>query len=106
MTLTPTQRIQRARIAALRSWSKEDPKANAERAQAGLQRKFYDQTDPELPEARAAAPRDCCLPGAHVEDRVPAFEENRWSVVTGRAEPHRGNGPGPADTGPECRAPT
>jgi hypothetical protein len=51
VTLTPTQRVQRARIAALTRWSKEDPRANAERAQAGLQRKFYDQTDPELLEA-------------------------------------------------------
>ena len=48
--LTPEQRSQRGRIAALERWSKEDPKANAERGQAGLQRKFYNQTDPSLPE--------------------------------------------------------
>jgi hypothetical protein len=58
-TLTPAQRTQRARIAALTRWSREDPKATAERAQAGLQRKFYNATNPELPEAerqrRAAA---------------------------------------------------
>jgi hypothetical protein len=50
VSLTPEQRTQRARIAALTRWSNEDPKANAERAQAGLQRKFYDQTDSSLPE--------------------------------------------------------
>jgi hypothetical protein len=49
--LTPEQRTQRARIAALTRWASEDPKATAERAQAGLQRKFYNQTDPTLPEA-------------------------------------------------------
>jgi hypothetical protein len=49
--LTPEQRSQRARIAALTRWSQEDPAANAARANAGLQRKFYDQTDPTLPEA-------------------------------------------------------
>jgi len=40
-----------ARIAALTRWSREDPRGNAERGQAGLQRKFYDATDPSLPEA-------------------------------------------------------
>jgi hypothetical protein len=49
--LTPAQRSSRARIAALTRWSQEDGKANAERGQAGLRQKFYDQTDPSLPEA-------------------------------------------------------
>jgi hypothetical protein len=47
----PRERRNIARIAALTRWANEDPKANAERGQAGLQRKFYDQTDPTLPEA-------------------------------------------------------
>jgi hypothetical protein len=47
-TFTPSQR---ARYAALIRWSREDPKVNAERGQAGLQAKFYDATDPSLPEA-------------------------------------------------------
>jgi hypothetical protein len=45
---TPSQS---ARYAALIRWSREDPKVNAERGQAGLQAKFYNQTDPSLPEA-------------------------------------------------------
>lgn len=54
--LTPEQRKQRARIAALTRWSKEDPTTNARRAQAGLLDKFRreilaeqgDITEPEL----------------------------------------------------------
>jgi hypothetical protein len=36
MALTPEQRSQRARIAALTRWSREDPRPNAHRGQAGL----------------------------------------------------------------------
>lgn len=39
-SLTPTQRTQRARMAALRRWSQEDPEANARRGQAGLLDRF------------------------------------------------------------------
>jgi hypothetical protein len=46
----PRDRHSIATIAALTRWANEDPQANAERGQAGLQRKFYDQTDPALPE--------------------------------------------------------
>ena len=51
--LTPSQRVQRARIAAFTRWSKEDPAATAARGQAGLLAKFVDQVDPDrvLPEA-------------------------------------------------------
>jgi hypothetical protein len=49
--LTKSQRRIRASKAALTRWSQEDPAANAARGQAGLQRKFYNQTDPTLPEA-------------------------------------------------------
>ena len=45
--LTPTQRSQRARIAALTRWSREDPAANAARGQAGLMARFVDQVDPD-----------------------------------------------------------
>lgn len=45
--LTPEQRTTRARIAALTRWSKEDPKAQAERMQEGLMEKFRRQVDPE-----------------------------------------------------------
>lgn len=54
--LTPEQRTQRARLAALTRWSKEDPAANAARGQAGLLDRFrrevleHDSTvvEPEL----------------------------------------------------------
>jgi hypothetical protein len=51
--LTPSQRAMRARIAANTRWSRENPKANAERGQAGLLAKFEDKVDPDrtLPEA-------------------------------------------------------
>lgn len=61
--LTREQRITRARIAALTRWSKEDPKAQAERMQEGLMDKFRREVDPAgvLPEAererRATAAR-------------------------------------------------
>jgi hypothetical protein len=48
--LTAEQRSSRASIAALTRWSQEDPAANAARGQAGLRAKFYNQTDPTLPE--------------------------------------------------------
>lgn len=47
MPLTPEQRQQRARLAALTRWSKEDPAANAERGQAGLLARFEREVDPE-----------------------------------------------------------
>jgi hypothetical protein len=50
LRLTPEQRSTRARIAALTRWSQEDPTATAERGQAGLRAKFYNQIDPSLPE--------------------------------------------------------
>ncbi|MEW2382327.1 hypothetical protein AB0873_09575 [Micromonospora sp. NPDC047707] len=51
--LTPEQRRIRAQIAANTRWSKEDPTAAAEKAQAGLLEKFRREVDPnnELPEA-------------------------------------------------------
>lgn len=43
--LTPEQRSQRARIAALTRWAAEDPKANADRGQRGLLAKFLREVD-------------------------------------------------------------
>ena len=48
-TLTPTQRTAPARIAALTRWSQEDPKATAERGQAGLRLKFVRETRERFP---------------------------------------------------------
>jgi hypothetical protein len=52
--LTPKQRSQRASIAALSRWAREDPAANAARGQAGLRARFLrevDEESPDLPEA-------------------------------------------------------
>lgn len=52
MALTPEQRRLRAQIAANSRWSREDPSANARRAQAGLRARFEREVDPDgaLPE--------------------------------------------------------
>ena len=49
--LDPRDRTAIARVAALTRWANEDPHHNATRGQAGLRAKFYDATDPALPEA-------------------------------------------------------
>lgn len=51
--LTPEQRSQRARIAALTRWSRESAHEQAKRAQDGLFQRFLREVDPEglLPEA-------------------------------------------------------
>jgi hypothetical protein len=59
--LTPEQRSQRARLAALTRWSKEDGQAQAEKANAGLRRKFYNETDRSLPEAERQRRADCAF---------------------------------------------
>lgn len=53
MALTPEQRSQRARLAALTRWSREDPTETARRGQEGLLRRFLAEVDPDgtLPEA-------------------------------------------------------
>jgi hypothetical protein len=65
-TLTATQRSQRARMAALRRWSQEDPQANAARGQAGLLERFRreivaeqgDVAEPELTRRAIARRRE------------------------------------------------
>jgi hypothetical protein len=63
--LTPEQRSQRGRIAALERWSRENPAVNAARGQAGLLEKFRrevlaadpDVVEPELTRRAEAARR-------------------------------------------------
>lgn len=62
MSLTPEQRSARARIAALARWSKEDPAANAARAQAGLLQKFRREVvadDPSVTEPELTRRAEC-----------------------------------------------
>lgn len=52
-TLTPSERSQRARIAAHSRWAQHDPTQHALKMQAALRAKFERQADPDgvLPEA-------------------------------------------------------
>ena len=52
--LTPEQRRERATIAALTRWSKEDPAANAARGQAGLLARFEREVREADPDASDA----------------------------------------------------
>lgn len=80
--LTPSQRSQRARIAALERWSREDPSANAARGQQGLLDKFRREileeqpglVEPELTRRAEARRR------AHMT-RL-AFERSRQRAIT------------------------
>lgn len=49
----PMTKAERAKIAALSRWMKEDPAGQAAKGQAGLLKKFFDEVDPDrvLPEA-------------------------------------------------------
>lgn len=62
--LTREQRTQRARLAALTRWSKEDPTANAERGQAGLLDRFGARSPPST--------RTCRRPNSPAALSVPA----------------------------------
>lgn len=54
-TLTPSERSQRARIAAHTRWAKHDPHEHAVKMQAGLRARFLREADPNgaLPPAEA-----------------------------------------------------
>lgn len=64
--LTPSQRTQRARIAAHKRWSQEDPHVNAKRGQAGFLDRFRreivaeqgDVAEPELTRRAEARRRE------------------------------------------------
>jgi hypothetical protein len=45
--MTPEQRTQRARAAALSRWANEDPTAQTLKLQAGIRAKFEREVDPE-----------------------------------------------------------
>jgi len=52
--LTPEQRSQRARIAALTRWSKEDPKPAAKRARDGLRARIERDVAAQFPDLAPA----------------------------------------------------
>jgi hypothetical protein len=59
--LTPEQRSQRARLAALSRWQRENPTANAMRGQRGLMARFEREVDPDgvLPEGERLRRAEC-----------------------------------------------
>lgn len=88
-TLNPEQRRQRARLAALTRWSKEDPQLSAVRAQAGLLARFRREiaaTHPDLPPAeldrRAEAARRAHMTRlAFVSSKARAARKTRAGVA-------------------------
>ena len=59
--LTPEQRSQAARAAALARWSREDPRPTVMRANAALMKRFLDEVDPHrtLPEDERVRRAEC-----------------------------------------------
>jgi hypothetical protein len=53
-TLTPEQRTLRARAAAYSRWAREDGRANAQRAQAGLRDRFRREVEATFPDLTPA----------------------------------------------------
>jgi hypothetical protein len=75
--LTPEQRRQRARIAALTRWASENPAGTGERAQAGLLARFEREAreaEPGLTDAEYARRAECARQ-AHMQ-RI-AFASSR-----------------------------
>jgi hypothetical protein len=78
-SLTPQQRILRARKAAYDRWSKEDPAANAERGQRGLFNRFVREAmehEPGLPDAEYARRAQCAYK-AHMQGLALASSKAR-----------------------------
>lgn len=65
MPLSPEQRPQRSRIAALTRWSREDPVAGTQKARDSFLQRFDDATPSDLPETermrRALAARKAAM---------------------------------------------
>jgi hypothetical protein len=65
--LSPEQRSQRARIAALTRWSREDPAAGTKKARDAFLQRFLDEVPTDLPETermrRALAARKAHMLG-------------------------------------------
>ena len=90
-TLTPEQRSQRARIAALARWSKEDPAPGAARGQAGLMARFEREVDPDgvLTPAERARRAECARKAhmtrlAFASSKARRRDQAAGAVVVGR----------------------
>ena len=61
MDLSPSERTQRARLAALTRWSREDPVGATEPARRAFLERFVDEVDPDrkLPEAERLRRAEC-----------------------------------------------
>jgi hypothetical protein len=89
--LTPEQRSQHARLAALARWAREDPTCNALRGQRGFLKTFEDQIRSEFPhlDDRKVLRRAECLRRAHMARM--AFKASK--ARTAAAEARRRSGP-------------
>lgn len=88
--LTPEQRVLRARVAAYARWSREDGRAQAQRAQAGLREKFVRQVreqHPDLAETEIQRRGECAY-REHMSRLALASSKAR----TGRNRARRGGG--------------
>lgn len=61
MGLSPSERRQRASLAALSRWSREDPVAGTAKARQAFAERFLDEVDPDrvLPEAERLRRAEC-----------------------------------------------
>jgi hypothetical protein len=83
----PALRRQNASIAALERWSREDPRANAERGQRGLVAKFEKEAraaDPDASDAEIAR-RGQCAYRAHQIRNAKASAAARKARASGAA---------------------
>jgi hypothetical protein len=79
--LTPEQRTQRARIAALARWAKYDPQPIVRRGQDGLRARFLREVTTEFPH----------LSGAELERRAECrYREHMARLAYGRSKAARG----------------
>lgn len=92
-SLTPEQRSQRARIAALTRWAKEDPTETAARGQAGLLARFEREVDPDGRLTPAERTRRAeCARKAHMTRLAFASSKARRGGQAGATADHHSGG--------------
>jgi hypothetical protein len=78
VSLTPEQRSQRARIAALSRWAKEDPAEHVAKMRRGFVQRFLDLADPDgVLDERERARRAEVLMREHMERMSFAASKKR-----------------------------
>jgi hypothetical protein len=90
--MTPEQRTQRARLAALTRWSREDPRPAAAIARRGADEKLRNEIDPTR-----------SLPPEELERRVVAARRARMTKLALLSSQARARGSGFSETEPRLR---